>query len=993
MKPRLLAKGGGRTVAFRSFLIAFVMIAVALISVLGFHSTSASAAGKENVTDINVPADEVVLASEKTGPTDQVITPADYDKFQDQYDVSPNGPNTITSKTSEVQSVESETKSGTKNTRKKTTTTWVMSGPAEQNPTVSNGTSQENPTQTNNGWNPALLLAIPAVAAPLATPVVAGAIALPAVLAAPVVAAVPVVAAAPLALAAPVVAVAAAAPVIAVPAVAAGAALNVVPAALSGAALNAIPAALTGTALNLLPAALAAKTAFDAGKLAVAVPAIALGRIALGNLGAIHALNNPFSFPFGIDLPSQAGRLLKGFINPIPEIIKDHIEDVLVPAAVANAALDAIPVALAAGAVLNAVPAAVIGGLLNAVPAAVVASLLNAIPAALVGAALKAIPAALVGAALNVLPVAALVGVPALAGLNLLGKLARDLAKAIPVVAVLTGIHVLNKLLPLLPVVAVLSDLNTLNKVLPLIPVAVVLGGLHTLNKLLPLIPLAVIIGGGLNVLPVAVLIGIPALAGLNLLGKLAKDLAKAIPVVAVLAGLHVLNKLLPLLPVVAVLSGLHVLNKLLPLLPVAFVIGSNIPLIVALKTLPVVAGLKALGDLIKASPLVAALKALPVVLGLATLPIVALLKTLGDIAKALPVAALLKALGDFAKVLPLIVALKTLPVLAGLKVVGDLIKATPIVAGLDLLGKLLKTLPVVALLNALGDLSKALPVVAALKALPFLIIPWLPIAFSLGGLFALNHALPLVLTGLGDLLTRLLAGLSNLLDPFALGGPIYKFISGLLNPGKRIVPLWFGKLTYEAARNFLAFLFFDAVGQLIFPYIAAFIKNFNIQVTLDTLYLVANMLLGTGGIYYFTTILYHIAAVFAITFAEQELTGILYGLAVLGLLLPKVIARDVLVSAVIINDALLPGTHLISNILFGNAILFAQNNILKSIPDLVAGTALATIALDAGNVALALVSPVGLTVALAGPVIGFTALALVIFVLSYLAGTAGIPT
>lgn len=96
-----------------------------------------------------------------------------------------------------------------------------------------------------------------------------------------------------------------------------------------------------------------------------------------------------------------------------------------------------------------------------------------------------------------------------------------------------------------------------------------------------------------------------------------------------------------------------------------------------------------------------------------------------------------------------------------------------------------------------------------------------------------------------------------------------------------------------------------------------------------------------------------------AITFAEQELTGILYGIIALGFLLPKVIARDILVSALIIFDALLPGTHLISNILFGNAILLAQNNILQSIPNLAAGTVLATIALAVSNAALALVSPV----------------------------------
>lgn len=159
---------GGSTFNFRSLFLAVTLIALAFIATLGLSSISVLAADQENVTDIKVPANETVLVSSKTVPVDQEITQDDYDKFSSQYNVSPNGPNTITSKTQEVESVETKTDTG-KKSRTRTTTTYVISGPAET-PTPEDTTNgQENPTNTIN----------PLFVAPVAAAVTAPAVAIP----------------------------------------------------------------------------------------------------------------------------------------------------------------------------------------------------------------------------------------------------------------------------------------------------------------------------------------------------------------------------------------------------------------------------------------------------------------------------------------------------------------------------------------------------------------------------------------------------------------------------------------------------------------------------------------------------------------------------------------------------------------------------------------------------------------------------------------------
>ncbi len=187
-----------------------------------------------------------------------------------------------------------------------------------------------------------------------------------------------------------------------IPAFVKGALANALPAGFIGAALNAIPAFIAGR-LSKIPDVINAFLfgnlgripAFVKGALANALPAAIagfataaiLGRIGLGIVGALHALANPLSFG------SPLFRILKGFVFPIPEIIKDHLEDLL--------ALGFVP-GLLTGLVLAAnVATPIIAGLAFAVPTAFTLGSLLAIPALLTGLVLGTIGGLITAAVLG----------------------------------------------------------------------------------------------------------------------------------------------------------------------------------------------------------------------------------------------------------------------------------------------------------------------------------------------------------------------------------------------------------------------------------------------------------------------------------------------------------------------------------------------------------------------------------------------------------------
>lgn len=164
-----------------NFLTVVLLLAAAVVIMLGFSSTQAFAADNET----SVPAEEVVLYSEQTVPVAQEVTQADYDKMETQYNIHPDGTPVIESKTQETETVVTKTANGGTRTTKTTTTGWVVRDTA---PSISSSpettqttltTPAEN-TTSENSLNPAVLaLAAPVVIA--AAPVIA--IAAPAIIA------------------------------------------------------------------------------------------------------------------------------------------------------------------------------------------------------------------------------------------------------------------------------------------------------------------------------------------------------------------------------------------------------------------------------------------------------------------------------------------------------------------------------------------------------------------------------------------------------------------------------------------------------------------------------------------------------------------------------------------------------------------------------------------------------------------------------------------
>lgn len=418
---------GERQISLRSLFTAMLLMVVALAAILGFTSTKTFAA-ENNSSIVPDKASEVVLTSSATGDVAQPVTDADYAKLNAQYKVTPDGTPTIQSKTQNVETL--TTKDGNKDkSYTKTTTKWVISD--EDKTPATEPASQENPgSKTNVGpfiFAPITLKpSVPALLGGAALGAVPALAAVPAAfLAGGVLPTVGALAAVPAAFVAGQAA-------NALPAALTGAALNAVPAALTGAALNAIPAFTAGALANAIPAALTgaalnAIPAFTAGVLATLVPA----RLALGASGALHALANPFS------LGGPLFKIVKGSLFPLAEITKDHIEDIAVPATLGALALARLPLQVLGALHAIANPLSFGGPLFRAVkgflfPATEIVKdhlqdalrNLAALPlAALVGAALNAIPAALVGGAL------------ALTGAALLGRALLGLSGALHALA------------------------------------------------------------------------------------------------------------------------------------------------------------------------------------------------------------------------------------------------------------------------------------------------------------------------------------------------------------------------------------------------------------------------------------------------------------------------------------------------------------------------------------------------------------------------------
>lgn len=512
MKARIHENGGDKAFTFRTFLLAATLVVLALIATLGIHATSALAAENENVTDIDVPANETVLVSNKTGPVKQEVTQADYDKLSAQYNVSPDGPNVISSKTKDEQSVETKTDKGRK-TRTKATTTWVISGPVKSTPPADNKT-ENNPKPSLN----------PLLVAPIAAAVTVPVVAVPTAI------------------------------ITALPAAIVGGIANAIPAALVGGTLAAVPAGIGGAVLNAIPAA-------TVGALANAIPAGLVG----GALAAVPA------GVVGATLNAIPAALVGGALNAIPAALVGSALTAI-PASLVGAGLNALPAALV-GSALAVIPSALGGAALAALPNLLkgfndgfklgdLVGTLKTIPAALIGAGLNALPAALVGSVLTVLPASILAAIPAFLNGALLGTLAT--AAVVGPLSFINGFilgNVLGKLVAfpagviagVVPT-AILGVVLGTGAVILAAPIAFGLGALlaKTAFDFFVRNPLILLnLGLGLLV-PLAFLAGL--LPGALLLGALPLiKLGAAIPAALLGSGLGALANLVP----AAILGGL----------------------------------------------------------------------------------------------------------------------------------------------------------------------------------------------------------------------------------------------------------------------------------------------------------------------------------------------------------------------------------------------------------------------------------------------------